>query len=114
VNPSKPFHSLAPENLSSSGIEDKVKKGYLDRLNSRLRKMRKALSERDWKTLRFEAEHIRASAGTFGLPRLSVLAQALEDTIPPHEVPRAVLIPAARQAANELLSAIDVQLAQIK
>ena len=88
-------------------IQERIQRGYLERLDKRIRKMRKLLTERDWHTLRVESIHLKNTAAGFGLPQLTQLAAGLEAAIPEKDISKATPLPNARQAAEALFTAID-------
>jgi hypothetical protein len=52
--------------FSSREIQNRVKSGYIERVSSRLKKMRKQLIDRDWTGLKTEASHLSEGAQNFG------------------------------------------------
>ena len=52
--------------FSSREIQNQVKSGYIDRVGTRLKKMRKQLMDRDWNGLKSEAGHLAEGAENFG------------------------------------------------
>ena len=57
--------------FSSSEIHLRVKSGYIERVNTRLRKMRKQLVDRDWAGLKQEAHHLAEGARNFGYTEIA-------------------------------------------
>ena len=90
-----------------SEIHERIRRGYLDRLSRRVKRMRKLYAERDWQELRLECQHLRNSAASFGFPSLADMAARAEGSIPEGEVSRARVPSEARQAAEDLFGAID-------
>lgn len=88
-------------------VQSRVRKGYLDRLNDRSKKMRKLYVERKWIELRTECTHLKNTASSFGFPSITHLAKEVEGTIPTELTSRAKSPPRARKTVEELLSAID-------
>ncbi len=84
--------------LSREAIQSRMRRGYLERLELRARKMRTLLTERNWDALRVELLHIRNSAPTFGL---EALALGAEHTL------GAIGTSQARARAEEFLRKID-------
>jgi hypothetical protein len=65
--------------FSTREIQNRVKSGYIERVTSRLKKMRKQLVDRDWAGLKVEAVHLAEGAENFGFTGLcSDVNQALE------------------------------------
>ena len=65
--------------FSSREIQDRVKSGYIERVGSRLKKMRKQLIDRDWPGLKIEANHLAEGAQNFGFSDIAVdVERALE------------------------------------
>ena len=90
-----------------SEIHERIRKGYLDRLSRRVKRMRRLLAERDWSELRLECQHLGNSAGSFGFPELSEQALTVERAIPEGTVPNARMIPEAKRGAEVLFKTID-------
>lgn len=109
---SAPIEFDAPEHLhpTLNDIEDRMRKRYLERLASRVKKIRLLLLERDWEELRQECHQIAQSSEGFGVPTLKELAVQGEESIPPGKVSRASALPDARASIESLLTAIDVLL----
>lgn len=101
---------LAPAHLhpTLSDIEMRMRKRYLERLASRVKKIRLLLLERDWEELRAECRQIAQSSEGFGVRALREIALHGEEAIPPGRVSRASALPDARAAVERLLTAIDV------
>jgi hypothetical protein len=57
--------------FSTREIQNRVKSGYIERVTSRLKKMRKQLMDRDWVGLKLEAGHLAEGAQNFGFTGLS-------------------------------------------
>lgn len=93
-------------------IQSRIQRGYLDRLDQRVRKMRQCLAERDWDRLRVECLHLKNTAPGFGLTQIAELAGAAANTIPSHDASRATNLPGARQACERLFSEIENALQQ--
>lgn len=65
-----------------SEIQDRITKGYLERLSKRLQKMRRHLVERNWEDLRTDCASLKYSASNFGFTQLSEKAETAEHSIP--------------------------------
>ena len=94
--------------------QNRVKRLYLERMNSRVKKIRKLLAERNWTELRTEFGHVKSTASGFGFPDLTECAAYAEETIPPGEISRASYLPATIEATEQLLSRIDTILIQAR
>lgn len=90
-----------------SEIHDRIRKGYLLRLDSRVKRMRKLFAERNWQEFRQECAHLKNSAASFGYPQVSQLAQRAEMAIPVRLSSRAIVRNEMREAAENLFNAID-------
>lgn len=90
-----------------SEIQERVRKGYVDRLFQRSQKMRKLCAERDWAKLKLECAHLMQTARSFGFTQIADIAHRVEQAIPPGQVSRATPCPEAREKAESLFSAID-------
>ena len=97
---------------SREEIHDRVRRGYLDRLGGRLRRMRRLLSDREWNALRIECANLRNTARSFGLPEVARLAAETEGFIPRDGVTRALPLPEACQAATDLFTEIELRVSR--
>lgn len=88
-------------------IEDRLRRRYLDRLNLRLREIRKLLVSRNWEELRSECEQLASSGETFGFKELTQLAIQAQRSIPPGRVSRAMAPSSAKKNLEQLIAAID-------
>lgn len=88
-------------------IQHRLRKGYLERLAVRVKRMRKQLALREWQELKSECRQLRAAAEGFGFPAITELAMRCEAKIPDGEVSRARALPMAKEAAETLIAAID-------
>lgn len=91
----------------SSEVQVRVTKGYLERLNQRVNRMRKLYAEREWPLLREECLHLKNSATGFGFPDLAQLATRLDDALSNPENSRAKVMIEVKTAAESLFLAID-------
>ncbi len=87
--------SVTPEEISFQ-----VRRGYLERLAPRIRRMRKLYAERNWLGLRTECEHIRDTASRFGFDHLTSMASEAG-------VKLGALNPDNRKVIENFLSAVD-------
>ena len=86
--------------LSRDAIQKRMRRGYLERLEARVRKMRVFLAERQWDSLRVELTHIQNTGPTFDFTDLANDAGSALDTLKrsPQE---------ARTQIEELLRKLD-------
>jgi hypothetical protein len=87
-------------------IQEKLRKQYLERLSLRMKKLRKELVDRNWPVLKTECRQLKTSE-SFGFSEISQLAVRAEASIPAGDISRAKGLPEARQAIDELITAID-------
>jgi len=97
---------------STQEIQYRLRKRFLDRLSTRMLRMRRGLVERDWPILKAECRSISGSGKTFGFENLSALAVEVDHLIPDGEVSRAHGIPEAKKAVEHLILVIDSILIQ--
>ena len=97
--------------LSNDVIQERVNRGYLDRLGLRVKKMRLLMVEREWNALRAEVQHISNTAKSFGYSALADDAQAVLKVFPATSAPRASSINDARPLLEELFRHIDLLVA---
>ena len=90
-----------------SEIQERVKKGYVDRLFQRTQKMRRLCAERSWANLKTECVQLMQSARSFGFQQIADIARQVEQSIPEGQVSRATPCTEAREEAEKLFSAID-------
>jgi HPt (histidine-containing phosphotransfer) domain-containing protein len=83
---------------------------YVERLNARVKKMRRLLAEREWHELKTQARQLRGGSENFGFGTLSERAVDLMQNIPDEPISRIRSFstqPQARVAAEALFCAID-------
>lgn len=88
-------------------IEGRLRRGYLDRLGLRVKKLRKLLVERDWEKLRNECLALSLSGDSFGFREVATLADQVKHFIPPGRIPRAATPSRAKELAESLVTTID-------
>lgn len=91
-------------------IQNRLRKRFLDRLATRLARLRKELVSRNWPALRTECRQIKGGGEAFGYPELTELADAAERSLPEREVPHAMVLPEAREVVEKLIARIDALL----
>lgn len=101
----KNLKNLEPD--SPKEIDDRLRRRYLDRLSQRVKKLRKLLVERNWEELRLECGQLASSGETFGFQKLTDLAVAARETIPPGKVARAATPLRAKETTEALIANID-------
>lgn len=95
---------------SRSEITEHLHLRYMERLNLRVKKMRRLLAEREWHELKTQARQLKGGSENFGLGILSERAVNLMQTIPDEPLSRLRPFPTlqqAREAAESLFGAID-------
>ncbi len=92
---------------SNHEIDERLRRRYLDRLNKRMKKLRKLIVERNWEELRIECGQLANSGETFGFENLTSLAISTQDAIPLGKVSRAATPTHAKEMAESLITAID-------
>lgn len=95
---------------SRSEINNHLHLRYMERLNVRVKKMRRLLAEREWHELKTQARQLRGGGETFGIEQLSERAVQLMQIIPDEPISRLRPFPAlqqAREAAEALFGTID-------
>jgi hypothetical protein len=93
-------------------IQARVRRRYVDRLSQRVKRMRRMLLERNWPELRNETRQIREGGESFGFNHLTELATIAERAMPGAGTSRLRPYPIARQAVENLMTAIDLVLAE--
>lgn len=91
-------------------IDARLRRRYLDRLNQRMKRLRKLVIERNWDDLKSECSQLATSGETFGFDNLTHLAVATQDAFPKGKVSRAATPTEAKEMAETLISAIDAVL----
>ena len=95
-------------NLNSlQEIEGRLRRGYLDRLDLRVKKIRKLLIERNWEKLKDECVALSTRGDSFGFQEVVSLADQAQRAIPAGRISRAATPPRAKEFAEALLTAID-------
>lgn len=96
---------LEIENLKE--IDERLRRRYMDRLELKVKKLRKLLVERNWEDLRNECGQLASSGETFGFPGLTQLAVSVQNSIPQGKIPRAATPTSARENTEALITAVD-------
>jgi hypothetical protein len=93
--------------FSSREIQNRVKTGYIERLGTRLKKMRKQLVDRDWPGLKTEAGHLAEGAQNFGYPDLADEVSKAIAVLNTRPLSRTAIDPHAKEALEKLFQTLD-------
>jgi hypothetical protein len=102
---SKDLRALNLKSLQE--IEVRLRRGYLDRLSLRVKKLRKLIIERNWEQLREECLALSLSGDTFGFQDVAALASQVQRSIPAGKIPRAATPSRGKEYAESLVSNIE-------
>lgn len=93
--------------FSSREIQNRVKSGYIERVGSRLKKMRKQLIDRDWSGLRTEASHLAEGAQNFGFEDISLEVDRALTVLNTRTLTRTSIDTEAKKAMETLFQKLD-------
>ena len=93
--------------FSSREIQNRVKSGYIERVGTRLKKMRKQLVDRDWPGLKQEANHLAEGAENFGYKDIAEEVQKAISVLNGRTLTRTAVDPAAKNALENLFQRLD-------
>ncbi len=93
--------------FSSSEIHLRVKSGYIERVNTRLRKMRKQLVDRDWNGLKQEAHHLSEGAKNFGYLEIAAEVDEALRILNSSPLSRTAINTEAKSAMEKLFQRLD-------
>jgi len=93
--------------FSSNEIQNRVKSGYIERLGTRLKKMRKQLIDRDWMGLKSEAGHLAEGAQNFGYTDVAEEVQRAIEVLNRRSLSRTAIDPEAKNALENLFQKLD-------
>jgi hypothetical protein len=93
--------------FSTREIQDRVKSGYIERVSTRLRKMRKQLIDRDWSGLKLEATHLAGGAHQFGYQEVSEEVQKAIEVLNSGTLSRTAINTEAKKAMEALFEKLD-------
>ncbi len=93
--------------FTSREIQNRVKTGYIERLGSRLRKMRKQLVDRDWNGIKTEASHLAEGAQNFGYPDLAIKVENALQILNKRTLSKTAIDSEAKQTLEELFRTLD-------
>ena len=92
---------------SPQEIEGRLRRGYLNRLGFRVKKLRKLIIERNWEKLRDECGALSISGDSFGFQEVTSLAHQVQHSFPSGKIPRAATPSRAKEFAESLVTTID-------
>lgn len=93
--------------FSSREIQNRVKSGYIERVGSRLKKMRKQLIDRDWTGLKTEANHLAEGAQNFGYTDIADEVQRVLEVLNTRTLTRTAIDTEAKSAMENLFQRLD-------
>ncbi|MBU6154915.1 MAG: hypothetical protein KGP28_11480 [Bdellovibrionales bacterium] len=93
--------------FSTREIQNRVKSGYIERVTSRLKKMRKQLMDRDWAGLKLEAGHLAEGAQNFGFIELSGEVSRALEILNSSSLSRTAINTEAKVAMENLFTKLD-------
>ena len=93
--------------FSAREIQERVKSGYIERVSTRLKKMRKQFMDRDWTALKQEASHLAEGAQNFGYPTISEEVLKAIDTLNSSQLSRTTINTEAKVAMESLFKKLD-------
>ena len=93
--------------FSSREIQNRVKSGYIERLSTRLKKMRKQLVDRDWTGLKSEAGHLAEGAQNFGYQDIASEVQRALEVLNTRSLSKTAIDPEAKTALEGLFQRLD-------
>ena len=88
-------------------INERLKRRYLERLNQRVRRLRKLVIDRNWEDLRTECYQLANTGDNFGFPELTSLAESAYKAIPQGKISRATTPLHAKKMVENLINTID-------
>jgi HPt (histidine-containing phosphotransfer) domain-containing protein len=93
--------------FSSREIQNRVNSGYIERVGSRLKKMRKLLSDRDWSGLKTEANHLAEGAQNFGYKDIASEVERALSVLNTRNLSRTSIDTEAKNAMEHLFQKLD-------
>jgi hypothetical protein len=93
--------------FSSREIQNRVKSGYIERVSTRLKKMRKQLADRDWTGLKQEANHLAEGAQNFGYKDIAEEVQKTLGVLNSRPLSRTAIDTDAKHAMEHLFQKLD-------
>ena len=93
--------------FSSHEIQNRVKTGYIERLGTRLKKMRKQLVDRDWTGLKTEASHLEEGAQNFGYADLATEVSKAIAVLNTRPLSKTAIDPHAKETLEKLFQTLD-------
>jgi len=102
---SKDLRALKLNSLQE--IEERLRRGYLNRLGLRVKTLRKFIIERNWEKLREECVALSTRGDSFGFPEIVALADQVRRSVPIGKISRAATPPRTKEFAESLVTTID-------
>ena len=93
--------------FSSREIQNRVRSGYIERVGTRLKKMRKQLVDRDWTGLRTEASHLAEGAQNFGYQDIAGEVERALKVLNTRTLSRTAIDTEAKHAMEYLFQKLD-------
>jgi HPt (histidine-containing phosphotransfer) domain-containing protein len=93
--------------FSTKEIQERVKSQYIERVGSRLRKMRKLMMDRDWATLKTEAHQLAEGAQNFGYSTLATEVTAALQVLESQSLTRTAIDQPTKVALESLFKRLD-------
>jgi hypothetical protein len=93
--------------FSSREIQNRVKSGYIERVSTRLKKMRKQLIDRDWPGLKQEANHLAEGAQNFGYKDIAQEVEKALQILNQKPLSRTAIDTDAKSAMETLFQKLD-------
>ncbi|MBC7397267.1 MAG: hypothetical protein H7333_07465 [Bdellovibrionales bacterium] len=93
--------------FSSREIQNRVKSGYIERVSTRLKKMRKQFMDRDWAALKTEANHLVEGAENFGYRDIAEEVQKALHVLNTRTLSRTAIDTEAKVAMEHLFQKLD-------
>lgn len=93
--------------FTNDEIQKRIQHRYIDRVSARLKKMRKLLIDRDWNTLRNEANQLAEGAQNFGYTDLASDVQKAIEVLNKQNLTRTAMDQEAKQSLEALFKKLD-------
>lgn len=93
--------------FSTDEIQKRVQNQYIGRVGSRLKKMRKLVLDRDWATLKSEANQLAEGAQNFGFKALASDVQKAIEVLNKSNLTRTAIDQEAKMTLEVLFKRLD-------
>ncbi len=93
--------------FSSKEIQKKIEGAYRERLQGRLKKMRRQFTERDWNGIKTEARHLKDGAMNFGHQDLAAQVEQALEVLHRRPLTKVAFDPEAKSALEKLFQDLD-------